>query len=229
MRKTWKVITAGTAALVAGSSLAQAADLGRPREYPPAVVVETRPYNWSGLYLGGNIGAAWGNTEFSANGSTWTDSQTQFTGGGQVGYNWQMGNFVVGLDASMNWASLDLQSQEWHTAAGTLVGTGGTDWIGTLAGRMGFANDGWLIYGRFGGAWAHGSARVNNLTTNASRVNSDTVGGWVVGGGLEYALSQNWTTRLQYDYIRLEERTVGGLARTDNNVQLLTVGVNYKF
>lgn len=210
-----------------------AADLGRPAPAPASVVqvVETLPHRWTGFFVGGNIGGTWSDIEAQSGGSTvWSNSDTQFTGGLQMGLNYQLGQMVLGVEGGMNWASFDSGQQFTVAGVGTLDASTETNWIGTLTGRIGFVADQWLIYGKAGGAWINGSARVNNLTTGVISSSSDTVGGWIAGLGLEYAFSRNWSTRIEYSYIGLNDRTLSGSGvNIDNDIQMLTVGLNYKF
>jgi outer membrane immunogenic protein len=199
-------------------------------------VIESLPYSWTGFYVGGNLGGAWANTELTsaANGLNWGSNQNQFTGGGQVGFNYQVRNIVLGLEGTMNWSSLDATSNVYNVAqVGLLQGSVKTDWIGTVAGRVGFAADDWLFYGKGGWAWVQGTGRLTNLTTGESASSTETLNGWVLGIGAEYAFARNWTARIEYDYIGLDTRTFwapdGSAVKVDNDVQLLTLGINYKF
>jgi outer membrane immunogenic protein len=111
------------------------------------------------------------------------------------------------------------------------------DWITTVAAKFGLAFDRMLFYGKAGGGWVNNNASINNLTTGASITASNTNGGWLVGAGLEYAFAPNWTTKLEYDYLGLRSwswNTPGILLpadtfTVDRNIQMLKVGINYKF
>lgn len=224
-------------ALLAVCAAAQAADLGRPAYQTPASAMASLPYNWKGFYVGANLGGTWADAQVTNTftGVSWTDSQSRFTGGFQSGYNYQAGNFVLGLEGGFNWLNLSTGSQQFTVPAmGTFSASASTDWVATLAGRLGFASDRWLIYGKLGGAWINGSSRVANLATAAAVKSSDTATGWLVGGGVEYGLAQNWSARLAYDYIAMDDRNGAGPVgnsniKVSNDIQMLTLGINYKF
>jgi outer membrane immunogenic protein len=126
-------------------------------------------------------------------------------------------------------------------------------WITTVAARFGWAIDHWLLYGKAGGGWVgNNSLTISNLTTGfqvtCGSFNgfgnscSNSTGGWLLGAGFEYAFTNNWTVKLEYDYLGLGNRTVlvpagalgAGLAADtftthNRNVQMVKVGVNYLF
>lgn len=228
---------AAAAAFMGLTQGALAADLySPPPSRQPATVIETLPYSWTGFYIGGNLGGAWADTNLTevASGLKWGGNQNQFTGGGQVGFNYQVSNIVLGIEGGFNWAAIDANSAAFAIPAGTFQASVETDWIGTLAGRFGIAADNWLFYGKAGGAWVQGTGRVTNVVSGASTSSTNTASGWLLGGGIEYAFNRNWSARVEYDYIALSDRTLHGPAglttvRVENDLQLLTVGINYKF
>jgi outer membrane immunogenic protein len=148
-----------TAALVSMPVVVQAADVRAPA-YRAAAPVPY--YDWTGFYAGAHVGAA---TNASANGDT------DFIGGGQVGFNYQIGRWVVGVEGELSATSGDV------------------DWITTFAGRFGWLIDQWLIYGKVGAAWAH--VDVGNFNHTSS--------GLLLGVGTEYALRDNWTVKFEYN------------------------------
>ena len=125
----------------------------------------------------------------------------------------------------------------------TFQGSNNGRWLTTLTGRLGYAYDRVLFYGKGGAAWV-GS---NNFTltdtatgASASFSNNNTNTGWTAGGGLEWAFTNNWTARVEYDYVGLSNQTfvvpagfgaaTGDVVTTNNrNIQMVTVGVNYLF
>ena len=241
------------AALIAVTSPALAADLP-PAQMPRAPVAympaAAPVFSWTGFYIGGNIGGGWnrGNVVDSAFGVNFTNgNSTSFLGGGQVGGNYQFGSFVVGAEADFDWFANNNNSGN-----GTTVVIGGVPtvlrvsannrWETTLAARFGFAADHFLFYGKAGGGWVGaGNFAVTNVGTGASVAlsNSNTNSGWLVGAGVEYAITQNWTAKLEYDYLALNNArftvTVPSTGLVDTftnggrNVQTVTVGVNYLF
>jgi outer membrane immunogenic protein len=218
---------------IAPWDVTRAADLGGGPEYPyrPEVVVPY-VYNWTGFYVGANVGGAWANGSLNDNlaGVTWDTNASGVAGGFQAGYNYQIKNFVFGAEWNIDWTSIGVTGPAVATPNGILQGSASTNWITTVAGRVGIAADNWLFYGKGGWAWVNNDAQITNLTTGNVVTASDTNNGWLAGGGIEYAFSPNWTTRVEYDYIGLNEGSgSGGGFTTSRDIQLLTVGINYKF
>jgi outer membrane immunogenic protein len=246
-----------TVALCIGAgSAAVAADLPPPYAPPPrapaAYIPVAPPYNWSGFYIGGNLGAAWnsGGSVSDTFGSTFSGSgqTTKFVGGGQVGVNYEFwGGVVVGAEAMFDW--LPNTTNTWNAtegpsgpAPGTLASaTFNSRWLTTATGKLGYAWDRVLLYGKAGGAWV--GANNPNLTVNGlgQTLTSSTTNnfGWTAGIGVEWAFAGNWSARAEYDYIGLQNQTInvasggpfGGDAININNrsISLFTAGLNYKF
>jgi len=220
------------------STCALADGYGRPYGRGAYVEPLPPPFSWTGFYVGGNIGGAWSNatlTDHLAFTSINTDN-SGFIGGTQVGYNYQVSNIVFGIEWDFDWTSIS------RSGSGVFVpsldtafrASAETQWITTLAGRIGLASDHTLIYLKVGGGWVRDEASLTNLGTSASVSASNTNGGWLVGGGAEYAFSRNWTAKLEYDYLGLGDQTGPGIFNQDRfevtrNVQMLKAGINYKF
>jgi outer membrane immunogenic protein len=206
---------------------------------PPPVPV----FSWTGFYIGANIGGAWSNNR-------WTDTlfltpfnnnnNGVFIGGGQIGGNYQIGQFVIGGEWDFDWAANNNNNTGIIIpGVGNIVVTNNNRWITTVAARFGWAIDHWLLYGKAGGGWVgNNNLTITNLTTGASFTCG--TGGWLVGAGVEYAFTNNWTVKLEYDYLGLGNRTffvpagspflAGDTFTTNNrNVQMVKVGVNYLF
>jgi outer membrane immunogenic protein len=249
-----KMLLAGTALLSLVSGSAMAADLSRPPpvEYkaPPMVPV----FSWTGFYIGGNLGGAWAHADVtdSLNGLNFSNGSNNgvFIAGAQVGGNYQINNFVIGLEGTFDWAAKNNNTTTGIVVPGVGVGGGDTiqvtsnnTWISTLAARLGVAFDRVLIYGKGGGAWVGNSSfTVTDVTTGASitGTNSNTTSGWLAGAGIEWAFANNWTVKAEYDFIGLSSRSftvpvgspfLGGDTFTtgSNNIQMATVGVNFLF
>lgn len=237
------------AALAIGS--ANAADLGRPLPAPvpiPAYV----PFGWTGFYIGGNAGVAWSpKGEFSDSLGNFFDGASQstvFTGGGQVGANYQINYWlVVGVEADFNWLSdhNNKSNGVFIPAVGNVQVAADSRWLTTLAARVGVvAAENALFYVKGGGGWlSNNEFTVSNETSGASfsGSNNNFNGGWLVGGGIEYAFAPNWTAKVEYDFLAVSNTsftvpagTLGfpsGDTFTTNNrdLQMLTVGFNYLF
>jgi len=219
-------------ALIATSTIANAADLSRPMAAPPPYVMPI--YDWSGFYAGANIGGGWASTTLSdsVTGAQIGNSTAGVIGGSQLGFNYQTGNLVFGAEWTIEGTSLGATH-----AVGLLQGSAHTGWLTTLAGRFGWAADNWLFYGKAGGGWADTSATMTNLANGMQVSGSHTSAGWLAGGGIEYGVSRNWTVKLEYNYLGLDSWNAPSTIFSPNssrfsvnpNIQMLTVGFNYKF
>lgn len=244
-----KYVLVGTMAVAALAAIdrAYAADL--PVKAPPAVPVAVPIYNWTGFYIGGNIGGAWvhGNVTDTLFGLNFSNGNNNgvFIGGGQAGFNYQVNNFVFGVEGDFDWAANNNNTGNGVlTQFGLLRVTNNDRWVSTVAARFGVAFDRWLVYGKAGGGWVgSNNFTVTNLTTGASITgsNNNTNSGWLLGAGVEWAFAGNWSAKIEYDYLGLNSRsftTTGGLVgipagdtfTTGNrNVQMVKFGINYRF
>ncbi len=187
-------------------------------------------YNWTGAYAGVNLGGAWSSTC-----STWTPSvggvnavftgancpnNSSFIGGGQIGYQYQMQQFVVGLEGDIGGATshsgtiVETTSGAPGIPAGTYAFSGQhtPSNIETIRLRLGFALDRALIYATGGGAFAGGSSNTvvafspadgSGNTAVWTSTNSGTRIGWTIGGGVEYNLTGRWSVRAEDLYMNL--------------------------
>ncbi len=188
-------------------------------------------FNWTGFYIGGNLGGGWasGTLSDSFTGASISASKSGFIGGGQLGGNYQIGAFVLGAEWDFDWTSLNGSG----SAAGVSL-SANTNWVTTLAGRFGVAVNNWLIYGKAGGGWVNNSATLT--AAGGSITGSNTNAGWLAGGGVEYGLTPNWTIKAEYDYLGLNAWTlnptfiaVGDRFSVNRQINMFTVGFNYKF
>lgn len=217
-----------TGAAVVGT--ASAADLAR--RAPPPVVTKAPPppayvpYNWTGFYAGVNGGYGFGRSKWSGPPATFDVKGGLF--GGQLGYNWQFGQFVYGLEGDANWTDLR-GTVSIADCNGTFCRTR-NDFLSTVRGRIGIAMDRWLPY-------ATGGLAVGNLRATVPGFDGidHTNTGWTVGGGLEFALAGNWTAKVEYLYVNLGKEGCGTLCGLPlgNDVSLTTnvvrAGINYRF
>jgi outer membrane immunogenic protein len=226
-------------ALGAATFQATAADLARRPVYTPAPVVPV--FSWTGFYVGANVGGAWSSTTITSNitGANWKPSNTTFIGGGQLGYNyqWPGSNWVIGAEWTFDWGGGDKTSNVVTGPNGHQfqASANSASWLTTLTGRLGYGADRWLVYGKGGWAWLETSAKITNLTTGAIATADHTGSGWVGGAGVEYAWTQNWTTKVEYNYIASGNWSspnnfiAGGNASYKAHIQTVVFGVNYKF
>lgn len=190
------------AALVLGTAGASAADLAaRPYTKAPAPVAAV--YNWTGFYIGAQVGYAWGDNstrEFTDATGLPTGFVQGFNadgvvGGGHVGYNWQFGQFVFGLEGDLEAADVN-----GGYRLGNLNGTDfRIDAQASIRGRLGVAFNNSLLYVTGGAAWAdmdHTYVLANALFETVSTTRT----GWTVGAGWEYGFTPNWSARVEYRY-----------------------------
>jgi outer membrane immunogenic protein len=213
-----KKLVLGAAILLAGVGSAAAADLGMPVKAPPPPPLWT----WTGFYTGLNLGWGWNNGTNSATllspagvvtGVATTGAHNGFVGGGQVGYNWQTGPFVLGVEGDFDGSAI--KSTDGIGCFGAAVlgcslnATTGPSWIATARARVGYAFDRWLIYATGGGAWERVSGNLTIIqppggllgVVSTTFSNQTTRSGWVVGGGVETAFWDHFIFGLEYLYI----------------------------
>ena len=237
MKGTWGSSVA--AFLVIASSDAFAADLPVRKAPPPPPPVIVPVYNWTGFYIGGNLGGAWASGTLTDNftGARFTGNHSGFIGGGQIGYNWQVApQFVLGVEGMFDGTSISKSSNRVTAINGDILqGSVHTNWLTTVAGRFGYVANNWLFYGKGGGGWVENSATVTDVTTGISFTNSNTNSGWLAGAGIEYGLTPNWTMKVEYDHLGLSNWTrasplfVGDTITLSRQINMVTFGVNYKF
>jgi outer membrane immunogenic protein len=214
--------------VVALAGTATAADLARPEPapyYPKAAVFAPPPFSWTGFYVGVNGGGGFGTSSWDTTGSR------NISGGvigGTVGYNYQFGPWVSGLEGDIDWADIN-----GSTNNACPPGCKTSDsWLATARGRFGYAADRFLPFVTAGAAFGDIRASAPGLVSSSA-----TKTGWTVGGGLEAALTNNWTAKVEYLYVDLGSFNCGlvcsgGALATDKvsfNANLLRAGVNYKF
>lgn len=193
---------------------AMAADLSRPAPAPAPVVSAPPVFSWTGFYIGGNAGYSWGKGKDAAD--FYGLDPSGWSAGGQVGYNYQfVNNVLVGVEA-------DLQGGDISSGAYGLSSK--LDYVGTVRARLGYAFDRVLPY--VTGGLAYGK----NTITDFGFSDSNTHVGWTVGGGVEYALTNNWTARAEYLYTDLGSKTYDNIGADAGVTSSTTrLGVNYKF
>src|SRR5689334_16175102 len=245
-----KKLLLGIAGLIALAAPASAADLAaRPYTKAPAMIAAI--YDWSGFYVGVNGG--WGSSrkcwdQYTAVGGVFIggDGCHDATGGvagGQLGYRWQTGAWVFGVEAQGDWADLHGRNVSILNPAVTNESRIGA--FGLFTGQVGYAVNNVLLYVKGGAAVTDDRFRFVATGTNAVATTqaSDTRWGGTVGAGLEFGFSPNWSAAVEYDHLFMGNRTyaftnngVVGPAgtffaaeRIRQDVDLVTVRVNYRW
>jgi outer membrane immunogenic protein len=250
------LLLAGAAITALAAAPAMAADM-RAAPLPPPVTA----YNWTGWYGGVNGGAAFSRSQsvdvletfsgasfFSGNFGT-LKAHGPF-GGGQIGFNWQTGPFVLGVETDIQGS--DISDNQTVTIAPYLSAPNSIsvttnsklDWFGTVRGRIGLAWDRLLIYGTGGYAYGslnYGIAKQDTFQFTAANDLSFTRGGYAAGAGAEYAFASNWSGKFEYQYLNLGSATITAqeffhgptpfAVTTSTNFQYHTfrLGLNYHF
>jgi len=219
---------AALVALAATLSTAVAADLGRRPPPPEAPVYAPVPYyGWTGFYVGLNGGGAWGGrSRFDFPGSPPASFDVSgWLAGGTLGFNYQLGHFVLGVEGDFDGSDIRGSS----ACLGAFACQTRTDWLATARGRIGYAFDRFLPY-------VTGGLAVGNLTAGVPGIGSatSTRAGWAVGGGIELALTGNWTAKAEYLYVDLGSfdcGACGGVLPPSIGfaTNVFRVGVNYRF
>jgi outer membrane immunogenic protein len=213
MRK--KLLLATAAAFAFSWPAARAADLLPPPPPPPV-------FTWTGPYIGGQIGYAWGPSTFDLLGFnpktadvlviTSSNSPGGVAGGAHVGYLYQINQFVIGLEGSVDGTSLRANAQFFLPAFvggnNVLSAHATADVQGTVRGKLGMAFDRGLIYGT--GGVAFGGFTSNLILTGltpgtvpfsiGNRYFSNSLTGWTAGGGIQYAVTDNWWVFAEYRF-----------------------------
>jgi outer membrane immunogenic protein len=231
----------GGLVLAAGTGLslsAMAADLPvrvAPPTVPPVAYVSP-VYNWSGFYVGGHLGGGFADSSWSDpfTGANDTFNKLGFLGGGQVGANLQFNALVLGVEGDFSWTGLGLKGSGTGSIGNTIATT--TNWTSTVTGRVGAAFDRLLVYGKGGVAFAQDNSSLTDLGGNNSSTTFMRTG-WTAGAGLEYGLSQNWSAKIEYDYLGFGSKALNFStplqpAYTSNanlNVQEVKAGLNFRF
>jgi outer membrane immunogenic protein len=239
MRKKGFLIATSAGFAAAAMSGAQAADMPikAPRDVEPAA-------NWTGWYIGAHAGAAWQKTDVTTDssfhdGSSYfpnpnaSFSKTGFIGGGQIGYNWQHGNFVFGLEGDISGLS-GRASTPFQADAGYTTGTYSSKirWLSTVRGRFGLAVGDTMAYMTAGVAFGGVRNSVFIDFFDTTYFSSKTKTGWTVGGGVEHMLSRNWTVGLEGLFVDLGNSkgdTDIGQFQFANQAIIGRLKLNYKF
>lgn len=242
---------AATALALSVGTQAFAADLPpSPTPYrAPAIYAPPPAFTWSGFYIGVNGGYGWGKWD---DGSGDSFSSNGGLAGGTIGANYQVNQFVVGVEGDFDWSGM-----KWDQSLPITTGLGGpingtatanykNEWLGTFAARFGVAVDRTLFYVKGGGAVTNEkySMSVTDVPSGVTFGESDsfTRWGWMVGGGIEYAVTNNVSLKAEYNYIDFGSNNetlnfsssaspaVIGISDTAKlNVSAVKVGINVLF
>jgi outer membrane immunogenic protein len=236
-----KKILLSSVALLGLTASAMAADL--PSRVAPAPMIAAVPvFTWTGFYVGVNAGYGWSTNDSGAFVDPVTgvivrggDDEGGFVGGAQVGYNYQIGSFVVGVETDIQYADIGGSDRGFFDGVAFRDSSDG-NWFGTLRARAGVAFDRALIYVTGGLAYgdvARGNSALVDANGNLFYGSSDDVNtGYVLGGGLEYAFTNNLTAKVEGLYVNLDTKNdaFGFYGDRDNaEFGVIRAGLNFKF
>lgn len=227
-----------------------------------AADVSSVGYDWTGIYFGLNAGAAFNNAEldqdFDWDGTRANDlenridgDQAAFTGGAMLGYNYQIDQIVLGVEADINYLGFSDSNKrsrdygdvgDYEDVVGSSKTSFEADWFGTLRGRLGFAADNMLFYGTGGLAYGHMSAdgsvkfsaydtiEPGDVSAKWNGSTDSTNWGWTIGAGMEYGID-NWSLGVEYLFVDLGSAEWNGGSNLPNDIDQSDVkgSVDYQF
>lgn len=211
-------------AIAAAATQAMAADL--PRQLPVKAPAYVAPYyNWTGFYLGINGGWGFGNSNWNGAGTGSFNTNGGLIGG-TAGYNWQLGQAVLGLEGDGDWSGINGTTTNSLCPGGCKTSN---NWLATARGRLGYAADRWMPYVTGGAAFGDIKASIPGFTGVDT-----TKAGWTVGAGVEVAIAGPWTAKLEYLFVDLGNANcaVCGPSSPDNvslKENIVRGGINYRF
>jgi outer membrane immunogenic protein len=244
------ILLAAACAIVSVQA-AYAADMPtKAPAYAPIAV-----YNWTGFYVGGQVGGGWaenttthvdGTTSFPAGTVDNTIHDSGFLGGIYAGYNYQINQFLIGIDGDYSFASLTGSSTDVSVVNGHVVQhSEKVKWISTVTGRIGYVMNNWLLFGKGGWAWSGFSGDSTQTTAGGAPVDtstsSSTRDGWTLGAGVEWGFAAHWSAKLEYDYVKFNTTnfnptvtdTAGVVTTTarsaTSDLSMVKLGVAYRF
>jgi outer membrane immunogenic protein len=224
-----KKIVLGAAALFAFAAPAFAADIpARTYTKAPVYTAPQVVYNWTGFYVGGHLGGAFGADD------SLEASNGRFLGGVQGGFDYQFApNWVLGVEAQYSW--LTGNNNGVLFPGGTLV-TSNHDQLGSVTGRFGYTWGPALLYAKGGYAFREDNNAIGVSVAGvpaAFATDGNHRDGYTVGGGLEYLFAPNWSAKAEYQYYNFGDTTfaagpIAG-ARIRDDEHTVKLGVNYRF
>ena len=215
-----KILLASVAVLALSAVSASAADIQRRQAIPAKAPVYVAPiYNWTGPYIGIYGGGGWGRSDFSTPISSGPFNTSGVVLGGTLGYNYQMGQAVFGIEGDAGWSNIRGSTPCIGTTCETR-----NNWLSTVRGRLGLAVDRFMPY-------VTGGAAFGDIKTSVAGIGDarTTKAGWTAGGGVEAAIAGPWTAKAEYLYVDLGRG--GSILGSDSKFQshIVRAGLNYRF
>jgi len=203
-----------------------------------AAALNPADYNWNGFYLGGEVGGGFGNShrdftthtltgDFGIDSVAEKSSTSGVLGGVTAGYNLQFGPAVVGLEGDISASSVNGDTTCPTTTSDCKVSN---RWLGTVRPRVGYSINSILPY--VTGGLAVGDIHSHGANGIAGDNFTDTKAGWTLGGGIELPFYGNWTSKLEYLYVKLSDADSTNSTSTSKvsfDENIIRLGINYKF
>lgn len=226
---------------------------------PP--MLPTPVYSWTGFYFGGEIGGGWASQQttivtqpsvtpaFPVGSVLNPVNLNGVLGGLNAGYNYQVDHVVFGIDGDYTWANLSGTGSDISPIPGNGDVANHSDrmnWVSTVTGRLGYANNNWLFFAKGGWAWAGFEGFTSTISPAGALLNSSTTSstrdGWTVGAGGEWGFAPHWSAKLEYDYVGFNTSTTaitetsaatGAVTfptrSTTSHLNMVKAGVAYRF
>lgn len=217
-------------AVAAASTSAFAADLpARTYTKAPVYTAPAVVYNWTGFYIGGHVGGAFGDS------NSLIGDSGRFMGGVQGGFDYQFAtNWVLGIEANYSWMGSNNTGLQFSN--GTIV-SGNNDQLGSVTGRLGYTWGPTMLYAKGGYAWrGNNDIFISPAPVAAAVIDGNSKSGYTVGGGLEYMFTPNWSGKIEYQYYNFGNTTIAstnipgsGVASFNNDEHTIKAGLNYRF
>jgi outer membrane immunogenic protein len=228
LNMTKYLVAGAVAAAFLSVGTASAADLPNRKAAPVAPFVQAPSFTWTGLYAGLNAGYAFGKFNDNNIGGRRFRSADGFVGGGQIGYNYQINQLVLGVEADGQMTGFDAKGNRFVPGG---YGKGEVGYYGTVRGRVGYAMGRTMLYGT--GGWAYGQAKVSTLpgvAINGLASDKNNLTGYAVGAGVEHAITNNFTVRGEYMYVDLDKKSYFlPNTKVGTDFSVVRLGANYKF
>jgi outer membrane immunogenic protein len=193
------------------------------------------PFSWTGFYVGVTAGAGWGESRFDDSGFKSNPFDIDgFVAGGTIGYNFQLSpRWVVGIETDLSFSNISGSFGPGNLGQpnGAFFGCSpgpcvtDVDWFGTVRARLGATFDRSLVYAT--GGLAYG--KVKSSIVGGGFDSNDTNVGWTIGGGIEHAVSRNWSAKIEYLHVDLGWTGIGKDLKSDAQFDVVRAGLNYRF
>ena len=224
-------------AITGAANSALAADF--PRGVPVGVPVLRAPSaivaaNWDGFYIGGNLGGGVSSGSYTLNNSTFPENfnfdPAAFVGGGQMGLQAQWGHWIFGVEGGYTWSGYEQTLSSVIAPAN--LSTAQIKYLANISGKLGFAENNWMIYGKAG--WAFGRLHnfYQNTVANTTIDTYDWESGYTLGLGIDFQFAPGWVAGLGFDWYSFSpSRTFpgGSISNGDINLYTFTARVSYLF